>query len=97
MAAYVIAEVDVIDPATYEEYKRLAEASIAAAGGRYLARGGQSALLEGAGDPQRIVLLEFPDRATAQAWWDGPGYGAARAVRTGAAVGRFLLVEGVAQ
>ena len=52
MAAYVIVDIAIHSPETYEEYKRLAPASIIAYGGRYLIRGGevqiQMVVVEGA-------------------------------------------------
>ena len=59
MSAYVIVEIEVLDPVRYEEYKRLAPPSIAAFGGRYVVRGGRSETLEGDWSPKRIVILEF--------------------------------------
>jgi hypothetical protein len=54
MPGYVIAMLDVFDPAAYERYKAAAPPTIAAAGGRYLARGGESTL-EGGHDGRRIA------------------------------------------
>jgi single-strand DNA-binding protein len=45
--AYVIVDVEVLDPSGYERYKALATESIARHGGRYLARGGRAVALEG--------------------------------------------------
>lgn len=47
MPAYVIVETNVTDSERYEQYKAAASAAIAARGGRYLARGGEIAVLEG--------------------------------------------------
>ena len=78
MTAYVIADVEVIDAAGYEEYRRQVPATIAAHGGRYLARGGATEKLEGSWLPKRCVILEFPDMATFKRWWDSPKYQAPR-------------------
>ena len=94
MTAYVIVEVDVTDPAAYEVYKPLAAAAVEAHGGRYIARGGATELLEGGPEPARVVLLEFPDVATAHAWYHSAEYGEAKDARAGAATGRFVIVEG---
>ncbi len=40
MAVYLIASVEVLDSAGYEEYRRSVPSTIAEYGGRYLARGG---------------------------------------------------------
>ena len=96
MPAYVLCEITVTDPDAFGAYKELAGPAAAAAGGRYLARGGPAELLEGTEEPQRIVVLEFPDREAARRWYDSPEYRAARAAREGAASARFVLVDGVA-
>jgi len=96
MAAYVVVQIGVEDPARYEEYKRLAPPSIAVYGGRYVVRGGASEVLEGDWRPPRLVILEFPDAARARAWWASPEYAAAKAIRQGCARTQMLLVDGVA-
>jgi uncharacterized protein (DUF1330 family) len=72
MPAYVVARIKVNDPEAYAAYRAAAPATIEAAGGRYLVRGGEATAVEGAPDPRRLVILEFPDRAAAQAWLEGP-------------------------
>lgn len=94
MPAYVLCEVAVTDPASYEPYKALSAEAVAAHGGRFLARGGACELLEGAGAPSRVVVLEFPDLDTARRWYDSDEYRKARAARAGAATARFIAVEG---
>ncbi len=96
MPAYVVVQIDIADPDRYERYKALAPPSIAAYGGRYLARGGQSELLEGSWQPPRLVILEFPDAARARAWWGSPEYAEAKAIRHGCARSEMVLIEGVA-
>ena len=95
MSAYVIVEIDIHDPQMYERYKQLAPPSIAAYQGRYLARGGQTAMLEGDWQPKRLVILEFPDVAHAQKWWASTEYAEARAVRQRCSHARMVVVEGV--
>lgn len=95
MAAYVIVQVEVLDPVIYERYKALAPASIAAYGGRYLARGGQTQALEGEWDPCRVVILEFDDIARAKSWLDSPEYREARALRHACARTQMMVVEGL--
>ena len=95
MAAYLIANVEVTDPVAYEEYRRLAPAAIAAHGGRYLARGGATAVLEGEFAAHRLVILEFPDMARLQAFYHSPEYQPLAAMRQRAARSSFVAVEGV--
>jgi uncharacterized protein (DUF1330 family) len=93
--AYVLVEMAVTDPEAFEAYKPLAAKACEAYGGRYLARGGRTELLEGVGVPSRVTLLEFPDLDTATSWYASPEYGEARATRAGAATARFVAVEGL--
>jgi uncharacterized protein (DUF1330 family) len=95
MPAYVVVQIDIDDPATYERYKELAPPSIAAYGGRYVVRGGRSEILEGKWQPSRLVILEFPDAAVAQAWWNSPEYAPAKALRQACAHTEMLLIEGI--
>jgi uncharacterized protein (DUF1330 family) len=96
MPAYVIVDIEVTDPAVYEEYKRLAPAGVAAYGGRYLARGGRTETLEGDWRPNRLVILEFESVERAQAWLDSPEYAPARRLRHRAARSKMIVIEGVA-
>ena len=82
MPAYVFYQGEVTDPERYEQYKTRAAASIIAAGGRYLVRGGDVHVFEGEAPAGRTVLLEFPDSE-------------ARSIRRGAATARMFLVDGV--
>jgi uncharacterized protein (DUF1330 family) len=93
--AHVIVDMQITDPQRYESYRRLAGPAVEAAGGRYLARGGATEVLEGDRVPNRVVILEFPDLDAARAWYDSPQYVEARGAREGAATGSFIAVEGV--
>ncbi|MGC2203879.1 MAG: DUF1330 domain-containing protein, partial [Stellaceae bacterium] len=64
MTAYIIADIQVTDPAAYDGYRPLAAASIARFGGRFIVRGGKLDLLEGEPQPERMVVIEFPDTET---------------------------------
>ena len=95
MPAYVIIETDIHDPEQYERYKAASPAAVAGGGGRFLARGGELAVLEGDWDPRRIVVLEFPDLETVKRWYDSPDYQEAKRLREGAASLRMVAVEGL--
>jgi uncharacterized protein (DUF1330 family) len=72
-----------------------APATIAAAGGEYLVRGGRHESLEGQWQPARLAVLKFPSFAQARAWYDGERYRAARARRAGATeYFNMVVVEG---
>jgi uncharacterized protein (DUF1330 family) len=95
MGAYVIVNITVRDPVRYEEYKRLASPTIPAYGGRYVARGGQVEVREGAWSPSRLVILEFPTLDQARAWWSSPEYAPAKALRQSCADTQLVITEGL--
>jgi len=94
-SAYIIANVEVTNPAQYEEYKKLSSAAMQVHGAEVCVRGGQVETLEGDWQPQRLVILKFPSVEAAKKFSDSPEYGKARASRQGAAVMRMVVVEGI--
>jgi len=94
-AGYVIVEMKLSDPERYKEYMAAAPATIAAAGGEYLVRGGRHESLEGDWQPARLAVLKFPSFEQAKAWYDGEHYRAVRARRAGATeYFNMVVVEG---
>ena len=94
MPAYVINDMDVTDPALLEEYKKLSPATVQQYGGKFLARGGAMAVLEGDWSPKRLVILEFPSLAQAKAWADSVEYAPAKQIRQRASRSNIVVVEG---
>jgi uncharacterized protein (DUF1330 family) len=95
VAAYVIAMIEVRDPVRYEDYRRMVLPTITAYGGRFVARGGPTEVLEGQWSPRRVVIIEFPSLERAKAWWASPEYSDARALRQATSVGTLIAVAGV--
>jgi uncharacterized protein (DUF1330 family) len=95
MAAYLIADVHVTDPAAYEGYRQKVPATIAAYGGRYLARGGHTEVLEGDWQPHRVVILEFPTLARLHEWYDSPDYVPLLALRQASTTSKVVITEGL--
>jgi uncharacterized protein (DUF1330 family) len=96
MPAYLIAEVEVTDPAAYEGYKLLTPAAIAAYGGKFIVRGGKVESKEGGWKPSRLVVVEFASMEQAQKFYDSPEYAPALAIRKAASNSRLVLAEGLA-
>jgi len=94
MAAYVIANVDVKDPAAFEEYRKLVPATIQKYGGKYVVRGGTHEKLEGGWQPKRLVILEFPSRGHAQAFLADPEAQDLFARRHRSTTSRLVMVDG---
>ena len=95
MPAYVIADIEIMDPAAYEEYRAKVPATITQYGGKYVARGGQTEPLEGGWTPKRIALLEFPSLDQARKWYRSPEYAPLIKIRQKASRGRVIMVEGL--
>jgi uncharacterized protein (DUF1330 family) len=95
MPAYLIVETDITDPEQYEQYKAASPAAIAAAGGRFVVRGGELAVLEGDWSPKRLVVVEFDDLDAAKRFYESPEYQAAIKLREGAANLNMVAVQGV--
>jgi uncharacterized protein (DUF1330 family) len=95
VAAYLVVEVVVGDSALYDDYRKLVPSSLDAYAGSFVVRGGAAELLEGEGEPGRMVVIRFESSEQAKAWWDSDAYRPARALRQKAATTRMILVEGV--
>jgi len=94
MTAYLIATIDVHDADGYEAYKSTVPALIEKHGGRYIVRGGERDVVEGSWPEGRIVVLEFPDWAHANAFADDPAYEPVAAIRHATTASHIWLVEG---
>ena len=94
MAAYVIAEIEVTDSATYDEYRKQVPATVEQHGGRFIARGGKVEALEGGWAPKRLVVLEFPTMQKALGWYRSAEYAPLIKLRQRASRGRLIAVEG---
>ena len=75
MAAYLVVEHIITDAAKFEEYRVKVGPMIAKHGGRYLTKGGSHKMPEGGHwKPERMVIIEFPDMTSLNAWYASPEY-----------------------
>lgn len=95
MKTFIIGQVRINDPVRYEDYKKLTVATLQPYGGKFIVRGGAREVLDGEWSDDRIVVLEFPSKEQAKAWFTGDVYATAKAIRESASTGRFILLEGV--
>ena len=95
MSAYVIFDVEIRDPARYQDFMKAVKPALDAAGGRYLARGGEHKVYEGDWQQRRIVLLEFPSVAAFEAFYNGKVYGDLKGIRDECSSARLVSVEGL--
>ena len=95
MAAYILADITVTNPEQMAIYREWSSRAMQEHGAKVLVRGGDIEVLEGPWTPSRLVLLEFADRAAAQAFYSSPTYVHARNLREGAGLMRMVIVDGV--
>jgi uncharacterized protein (DUF1330 family) len=95
MPAYFIVDIDVTDPAAFEEYRKAVPATVEKYGGKFLVRGGRVEVVEGSWRPKRVVVTEFPSLEQAKRWYDSEEYRALKALRLRTSEGNVILVEGV--
>jgi uncharacterized protein (DUF1330 family) len=94
MAAYLIADIEVTNPAGYDEYRRQVPATVEKYGGRFVVRGGASETLEGEWGPKRVVVLEFPTMDALKRWYNSAEYKPLIALRQKNASGNVIAVQG---
>lgn len=95
MSAYVILDVEIHDPLSYQEYMTKVGPALERAGGKYLARGGDLKTYEGDWKPHRIVLFEFPSMEAWDKFYNSPTYHRIKAIREGCSTARLISVAGV--
>lgn len=90
---YWIARVDVSDAERYQDYISTARPAFERHGARFLARGGETTVLEGSARTRNVVI-EFPSVAEALACYRSAEYQAAKAIRVEVAEADMILIEG---
>ena len=95
MTVYAIAQARVSDPAQLDRYVAAASPTLHAHDAKVIAFDEAAVIIEGDTDRPRVVILEFDTAEAFHAWYDSPGYQAAKKLRENASVGTFLLVEGL--
>jgi uncharacterized protein (DUF1330 family) len=94
MAAYVIGDIEVTDPAAFQEYRNRLGATIEQYGGRFVIRGGRVNSKEGDWQPHRLLMLEFPSFEQAERWYNSSEYQPLIAIREKAARTHLIIAEG---
>ncbi len=97
MPAFLIADINVKNPETYAKYRSANPDIVNKYGGRYIARGGEVAVLEGDWIPRRTVIIEFPDMAAITAFYNSAEYVALRQIRWESADSRLVALETLPQ
>jgi uncharacterized protein (DUF1330 family) len=95
MSAFIVVDTKIKNPDVYEEYKKLAKPIAEKFGGTYRVRGGAIDLREAdLWSPTRIVIIEFPDVKSAQAFVDSEEYTPVKPMRQDNADCTLFIIEG---
>jgi uncharacterized protein (DUF1330 family) len=95
MKYYAVAELDVTDPGWVREYVANVTGMVERHGGRYLARSTRIEKLEGERQPPQVLLvIEWPSKEHADAFYESEEYAPYRESRRAGARNQFFLVAG---
>ncbi len=96
MSAYVIAQLSIHDRARYDRYAAAVMPTLKAFAGRVLAADDSPTVAEGDWPRDRVVLLAFPDQASALAWAASPAYRTIAPDRLASTDSVVLVAQGLA-
>ncbi|MDR3466513.1 MAG: DUF1330 domain-containing protein [Xanthobacteraceae bacterium] len=94
MKAYLVLDLTVNDFGGFRKYIAEIPAFIAKHAGRYLVQGAQPTPIEGGWKPERLVIIEFPERQKAEAFLGDPEIRDLFEVRHDTTTSRLVLVDG---
>ena len=97
MPGFYIAEMNVKNQDAYtKEFVPAAEKALQDAGGKFVVRGGNIVVTQGAPPAARIVVLQFASIDRAQGWWNSQAQKEAQVIGDKYATFRSYIVEGLA-
>ena len=94
MKAYLVLDLSVNDFGGFKKYIAEIPTFIAKHSGRYIVQGAQPTTIEGDWKPERMVILEFPERQKAEAFLGDPDIQDLFKVRHATTTGKLVLVDG---
>ncbi|WP_259782565.1 DUF1330 domain-containing protein [Aestuariispira ectoiniformans] len=95
MKAYAIADLHSVDMGPeIVQYLENIDETLAPFEGRFIVHGGAKSVVEGTW-PGDLIIVEFPSKSAAQAWYASPAYQRILALRANNSDGDVAIVEGV--
>ncbi len=94
MTHYLIAQINIEDRTGYANYEAGFMAIFSKYDGKMLAVDEAAVSLEGEWPYTRTVLIEFPDAASARAWYDSDEYQALAAYRYASSQANIVMLNG---
>jgi uncharacterized protein (DUF1330 family) len=94
MKAYLVLDLSVNDFGGFRKYIAEIPAFIAKHSGKYLVQGVQPTIIEGDWKPERIVIIEFPERENAEAFLGDPEIQDLFKLRHDTTTSKLVLADG---
>jgi uncharacterized protein (DUF1330 family) len=94
MKAYLVLDLSVHDFGGFRKYIAEIPAFIAKHSGKYIVQGVQPTIIEGDWKPERMVIIEFPERAKAEAFLGDSELKDLFKVRHSTTTSKLVLVDG---
>jgi uncharacterized protein (DUF1330 family) len=94
MSVYVIIDITITDEMKYTEYINCVYDIVVKYGGRYKVRGGECTSMSGDWHPQRMVVIEFPDRQAVRDCFNSSEYRVLAQLRKQSTYSRAVIVDG---
>jgi uncharacterized protein (DUF1330 family) len=94
MKAYLVLDLSVNDFGGFKEYIAEIPAFIASHSGKYIVQGVQPTIIEGDWSPERLVIIEFPERENAEAFLSDPKIQNLFKIRHATTTSRLVLADG---
>lgn len=95
MSAYLIADVEITDESLYAQFRERMTPTLEAYSGRFIARGGEIAVIDGSWNPKRLAIVAFDSMEQARSWLASPEFKELDGIRTSSSNINLVLVEGV--
>ncbi len=96
MSAYCLFDnLTVKDPEKLEMYKNQVAPVVEKYQGKYVVLGGDTEVVEGSWEPTYLVMIEFPSKALAKAWYHSEDYKALKALRLTATDSSAVIIQGL--
>lgn len=94
MAVYLVVEIEIKDQELYSDYVNKVYDIVTAYGGKYIVRGGRVMLVSGNWNPERIIMVEFPNIQQMQNCFQSPQYLEIASLREQSTMSKAIVVEG---
>jgi uncharacterized protein (DUF1330 family) len=95
MAAYVLIELEILNPQGFQEYLKLAAPTVQQYGGRAIVGGATSQTLEGDWRPHLLSIGEFASVEQALRWYHSDEYAPAKELRQRVTNSKAIVVQGI--